>query len=632
MRSDSFRHDINGLRAIAVVLVVLFHMGLHDWKGGFVGVDVFFVISGYLIIPRLNEASLEGDFSFTGFIGKRIRRLVPAAIPVIIFSCIVGLFWFGDAAFIEIVQSAAAAAAFVSNIFFMLTRGYFERAIDQMLLLHTWSLGVEFQFYLLAPLVFMIFRKRAVRALILATVASFAVSVYLTEAGSTAAYYSILSRFWQLAIGGLIGIFQQSIDSKLSSRWAGLLRPLGLALIIVSALNYDSRSPYPGWAAVLPTLASCLVLMTPTGRPEITFHILGSRLLGWLGTRSYSIYLWHWPLIVLQFSEGKKIAAAVLAVVLGEISYRFVELPTQRRQFWRRPLNTAKLAAFPIVSSFAVLFLAQQTAIVSGLRDVLPLARLRSLKSVADPSRHEYLSKVAELGFNGEHGICSLDTMSTVAAAGSCLDSIHVSGSTLIIGDSHARDMLLALRQAYPDRAFVLLHQSGCTPASYKKCFPDMGDALPALLARGKYRDVILASRWPDASVAVLESTFRILAKEGIPVIVIGPGPVFSRDISDMLEAEKDFDLLAMSAVMLPSEFKFDVFKRNQELSEISASYHAGFVDRLAYLCEGKECLGSVPGQKSLMYIDSEHLTLPAISYLAGEFSKNNSLRATLEE
>lgn len=630
MRPGSFRQDINGLRAVAVLLVILFHVGLHDWRGGFIGVDVFFVISGYLIIPRIYELVQARKFSFLDFLGKRIRRLVPAIVPVIIFTCIVGLLMFGDSAFAELVNSAAAAAAFVSNVFFAFTRGYFERAIDQMLLLHTWSLGVEFQFYVLAPLIFMIFRRQAIVALAITAAGSFALSVYLTDTGNAGAYYSIASRFWQLALGGIVGIAQPSLDRRLSSRWIGYLRLLGLIVIVGCALTYDSRTPFPGWAAVLPTLASCVVLMVPTSKPDLSYALLSSRGMGWIGARSYSIYLWHWPLIVLQASEGQKIAAAVIAIVLGAISYRFVELPTQTRGFWRKPLNTAKLAVAPALSTVMLLAATQQTAAISGLRNVLPLAKVRVARSIADPLRNEYLWKVGELGFKGEHGICSLDALSTVEAAGSCLDAIHVPNATLIVGDSHARDILLALRQAYPNRAFVLLHQSGCAPATYRECFPDLESALPSILERGGYQSAILGSRWSDAPESAVEKTLRIFAQYQLPMSVIGPGPVFKRGLSEMLVAADEFNLVQRNPIMLPPTFRFDVRGRNKELAELAASTGAVFVDRFSYLCPDEQCPGFVPSQGALMYIDSEHLTLPAISYLADKFRNDSGLKSQL--
>lgn len=630
MRLDGFRQDINGLRAVAVLLVIMFHVGLRDWGGGFIGVDVFFVISGYLIIPRLHKAVHDGGFSFADFLGKRIRRLVPAIVPVIIFTSAVGLFWLGDSAFDEFMSSAVAAASFVSNIFFMLTRGYFERAVDKMLLLHTWSLGVEFQFYVLAPLIFVFFRRYAVAALAITAAGSFAISVYLTDTGSTAAYYSIASRFWQLAVGGIVGITQPALNKRLSSRWIGYLRLLGLIVIIGCALSYESTLPFPGWAAVLPTLASCLVLMVPTNRPDLSYALLSSRSMGWVGDRSYSIYLWHWPLIVLQAGEGRKIAAAIIAVALGAISYRLVELPTQKRSFWRRPLNTAKLAVLPGLTAAVLLLATQHTTAISGLRDVLPLSKLRMSKSMADPLRNEYLGKVIELGFKGEHGLCSLDTLLTVEAAGSCLDATRAPNATLIVGDSHARDVMLALRQAYPNRTFVLLHQSGCAPATYRKCFPDLESALPGILERGRYQSTILASRWSDAPKSAVEATLRILARNQSPVSVIGPGPFFKQDVSEMLVAADEFNPVQPNPITLPNSFRFDVRARNKELSELAASIGAVFVDRFSYLCPDEECPGFVPGKVSMMYVDSEHLSLPAISYLAEKLRDDSGLKSRL--
>lgn len=367
-RNASFRLDVSGLRAVAVLAVLLFHMGMKDWRGGFVGVDVFFVISGYLILPRLNTLCAEGRFGYFDFMARRVRRLLPAIFPVLLSVAVFGLLFFGDAAFKDLIESIWGASAFVSNIYFAFTRGYFERGAELTPLLHTWSLGVEFQFYLLTPLLFIMTGRFRIAALAALTLFSFAASVYFVDQQSPWAYYGLTSRFWQLGLGGLAGIAEPFWQQRLRGLTlvGVMLRGAGLVGVVATALIYTSELPFPGVAALLPTLLACLILIAPRSGRDPTLWLLRSSGMRWIGERSYSIYLWHWPLLLALQSSGMfvrvgdshRIGAILLTFVLADLSYRYIERPVQNLPSWRGVRRVLVVGLSPVI--FAMLLVGGQ--------------------------------------------------------------------------------------------------------------------------------------------------------------------------------------------------------------------------------------------------------------------------------
>ena len=627
-----FRGDISGIRAIAVILVLLFHMKLTDWGGGFVGVDIFFVVSGYLILPRLNMQCANGNFRYSDFIGKRIRRLLPAILPVLLFVVIFGLLFFGDGAFKGLLESTLAASTFVSNVYFENTRGYFERGTDLMLLLHTWSLGVEFQFYLLTPILFVLAGRFRIYVLVILTVLSFVFSCYLVSETSPQAYYGIGSRFWELGLGGLLGIFHPRSFERpdlIRQKIAGLLlRFSGLAVIIFTAMSYSSSTSFPGAFALFPTLGACLLIAAPNTKYDPILWLLQSRGAQWIGDRSYSIYLWHWPLLLAldssklfgEIKDGHRAGAILLTVFLAHFSYRFLEIPVQRLPSWKNISRVCGLALTPGFAILMLLTLERYAGALSGARAHLPHEQLRAINSLADPARLAYLKDLEQIGVNGENGLCSLDAFKTVENAALCLSKSTGNGDTLVIGDSHGRDMFITLRKAFPEIDFHMLHQTSCAPASYASCFQSLGSNLPNIISEGGYKSVVLASHWPPSSLDALEVTIETLQSLNIYAVIIGAGPVFESDITQILaDTNTDIDRIGENE-WITVDFRFDVASVDQRLRETSGQNGIGFVSRLAYLCADSNCLGFVPGTTELMLFDNQHLTQAGMEFLADRF------------
>lgn len=339
-----YRPDIDGLRAIAVMPVIFYHYSL-GFPGGYVGVDVFYVISGYLITKIIYDLTLQHRFSFVDFYDRRIRRLFPALFTMLAAVTIwasVEMIWFDLR---DYGRSLFAATIYISNFYFYFTTGYFVQAAATKPLLHTWSLAVEEQFYIVAPFVlFAIVRftnKRLhVPVLLALSLLSFIVCIELTRTDTPAAFYLLPPRAWELGLGGALAIGAPAIFRR---RWcAELLSLAGFGLILFAIFEFSDATPFPGWRAAIPTLGTAAILGTG-GSGAFLERLLSTRPFTFVGKISYSLYLWHWPVIVAftyaaTASLSKELAAIALTFVLAVVSWRFVELPFRKRQF----LRTAK--------------------------------------------------------------------------------------------------------------------------------------------------------------------------------------------------------------------------------------------------------------------------------------------------
>jgi peptidoglycan/LPS O-acetylase OafA/YrhL len=336
-----YRPDIDGLRAIAVLSVVIYHAFPDSLKSGFMGVDIFFVISGYLISSIIFENIDRGSFSFGQFYGRRIKRIFPA-LTLVLLSCLV-FGWFGllGDEFKQLGKHMAAGAGFVSNFFLWQESGYFNNAAETKPLLHLWSLAIEEQFYIVWPLIVWLTWKRKwlfLSVFISLGVASFAYNVYLVRLDPTATFFSPATRIWELLAGVLlayvrVGAAANTTAWQPSQRQLQIASTLGVALLAFGLYRIDKGRPYPGTWALLPILGSfCLIFAGPTA--WFNRFVLSNRLLVWVGLISFPLYLWHWPILSFMRiieseapSGGYRVLAVGLSVVLAWMTYYFAEKP-----------------------------------------------------------------------------------------------------------------------------------------------------------------------------------------------------------------------------------------------------------------------------------------------------------------
>lgn len=347
--SDQFRPDIEGMRAVAVGLVLLYH-GFHaPFTGGFVGVDVFFVISGFLITNLLlHEKARNGGISVSRFYARRVRRILPAATLVVLATVFASYRWLGFIAGNEIAEDAKWAAVFTANIHFgRLGTDYLGSKLPPSPLQHMWSLGVEEQFYLVWPGLFLALvlvvkgaRQRKALAILLPVIigSSLAWSVIETRSNATWAYFSPLTRAWELALGALVAVLATAVARVRPSWLIELLSLCGIGGIIVSALVLNSSTHYPGSAVILPVTSTAVLIAAGCANPRtLVGRALAVRPMQWMGARSYSLYLWHWPFLIIaaeytghDLSAIQNTGLLLLALAATALTYQLVENPVRR--------------------------------------------------------------------------------------------------------------------------------------------------------------------------------------------------------------------------------------------------------------------------------------------------------------
>ena len=370
MNEMKYRPEIHGLRALAVALVVLFHAGL-GVPGGFVGVDVFFVISGYLITGLILAQQHAGTFRLSTFYARRIRRIVPALVPVVACCLIAGYFVLFPADYVELAQSVIYQQLMISNLFFWQTVNYFNPGTELKPLLHTWSLAVEEQFYLVYPLLLVALARcsHRTKGIVLSAllVTSLALGEWGTRTHPRLTFYLLPTRAWELLLGGLLWFLPTPQTHR--PRFALALSLAGLTLILVATFHFEKSGRFPGLAALLPCGGAALLIFSNTQQLTLVGRILACKPLVCLGLSSYSLYLWHWPLLAFaRYWYLKPLPNAPIAIILAMslilawISWRYIETPFRRiRTFKRSACSLAGIAAsVPVVLVCARLIVSGQ--------------------------------------------------------------------------------------------------------------------------------------------------------------------------------------------------------------------------------------------------------------------------------
>jgi peptidoglycan/LPS O-acetylase OafA/YrhL len=500
--STRYRADIDGLRAVAVIPVVMYHAGVPGFSGGYVGVDIFFVISGFLITQLLRNELDRGRFSLAAFYERRIRRIFPALITMLIVVSIVASWLLLPQHLAPYGKSLVATILFASNVFFA-DFGYFTPAADELPLLHTWSLAVEEQFYIVYPLfLWAIYRggsRVAVVVIAIVAAASFVTAeTMLINESIRAAFYLPHTRAWELALGSMLAL--TSIAPRLQRRIRDAVGIAGLAMIACAIVVYSGATPFPGAAALLPCFGAAFIIWAGSdGGRHLAGAVLTWRPLVLTGLVSYSLYLWHWPLLtftsylsVPEPSVLAKTAALAASYVLALLTWRLVELPFRGRSgvLTRQQLMSGAAAAMSVILAFGW---AAHTRHGWPVRLAPEVGRIAAAHYERDPTGSPCYKASAE----------------EVRADRLC-STAHRSmpPSFVIWGDSHARALVdpVAKTARLYRRAGVVATQPGCPPVlgiRRSDSRPDNGECyeievamLEYLRARPEIVDVILIGRW----------------------------------------------------------------------------------------------------------------------------------------
>lgn len=518
--SRRFRNDINGLRALAVVPVVAFHAGISGLPGGFTGVDVFFVISGFLITGLLlREAEMTGRIALGHFWAKRLRRLVPALALVVAVTLTVSALTSSPLLWTTLARDATAAVTYVSNLLFAYdSTNYFADDLTQSPFLHTWSLSLEEQFYLVWPLLVVLALrlgnriKLNLRLCLLVLfgallVASLALSVLMTDVRQNLAFYLLPTRAWEFAAGGLLAVLPTA-SYKVRDRTCTILRFCGVILLAVSFLTVQSDGAFPGYTAAVPVLGTLMIIAagnSSRGYADPVIAALESRILQWIGTRSYSWYLWHWPAITIACvifqsdATWLKISAAVIALGLAVLTHKFVE----------NKFRTADT----LTKSNKVSFLAAGT---TGMAISL-IAGLLVVAAAWVNSKPPYMDYVAARGVVSSQE-CDRSSWSANGLPLCEMGDLNSERTIMLVGDSHAGHWKSALSAAASQSGIRLLvrWKSAC-PATGLNVITTNGDWVQDCPQFHNDTLNIVRQEKPAAVVLAQSNDYagRILSREG---------------------------------------------------------------------------------------------------------------------
>jgi peptidoglycan/LPS O-acetylase OafA/YrhL len=468
-----YRPEIDGLRALAVLPVILFHAGFDTFSGGFVGVDVFFVISGYLITSIIYNDIKDGSFSIALFYERRARRILPPLFLVCLACIPFAWLWMLPEAFENFGESIVAVSIFASNFFFWQDSNYFAAPAELKPLLHTWTLAVEEQFYILFPLFLLLVRKLNRKAFLVLLVGLSVLSLGLAQWSSTthpsANFYLLPGRAWELGAGAIMAITADAW-SDIKGWLAQVASALGLALIVYAVLVFDRATPFPSLWGLIPVLGTALVIAY--ARPQtLAGKLLGLGPVVGVGLVSYSAYLWHQPLFAFarirswdQVSTSTYLGLVALSFALAFLSWRLVERPFRnRRNFTRKQIfGGASVIAGSLVGIGLLCSLEPRSILM--LEDRLTAAQLRVLAMVEQERERERTQD--DRFVNQECVFHDLRVTESNASAMKACAAIHGPGIA-IIGDSHAGDLFQAIAKNYSLPFLVGFSQGNCRPHTY---------------------------------------------------------------------------------------------------------------------------------------------------------------------
>lgn len=633
-----YRPEIDGLRAIAIISVLLFHAGFEFISGGFVGVDVFFVISGYLITSIiLKELSKGNSFSYLNFYERRARRLVPPFVPVLAFALIGAFILFPEDQLKDFIKNAYAALLFVSNWYLLSTVSYFGGPGDYTPLLHTWSLSVEEQFYFIFPTLLILLYKKNKNSLTLACALFAALSlgyaIYLTHTHKVEmAFYSSLPRFWELMIGAILAAGKFKAPQKRST--ADILEVSGILLIAYAAFTYSSQTLFPGISALIPTFGTALIIVS-AGKGRLVSPILKTKFLVGIGLISYGLYLWHWPVLVFIRTITPDPSSWTLACGIGfsticaMLSYRYLETPIRRRIVFASAkaifgFTTAAIIAFVIFASIG------KSSKVESFRDATQDYVRTSIygqdrKSILIKLKDDMDFYQANLNknFTGENidyspslyagWTCSYDKSNTISRIETCLSSQAKERNVLVMGDSIGRDSLHALRIAYPKLNFIMLHQSSCPPGENvsSNCFMQMKEILTKIAPSINPEAVILNFRYRPTDWSNVEPGIAAAKMITDNVYLLGVSPMYSKKISEYVKVLKFNESLPIFVTRENDEMsQWDYRDLSIKAKKMAEKNGVHFVNVLDFFCPNQNCRLWIDDKVGTpLLIDEQHLT-----------------------
>jgi peptidoglycan/LPS O-acetylase OafA/YrhL len=631
---------------------VLFHAGADVMPGGFVGVDVFFVISGFLITGLLQQEIDSGRFSLARFYERRVRRLLPALCAMLIGTSAAAAWLLLPTDLLAFGRSVLATGAFASNILFWQESGYFGRAAEEIPLLHTWSLAVEEQFYILFPLFLVYVATRRGRRYVVATAlvsaVTFVLSVVLVTTDRDAAFYLAPARAWELGLGALLAL--GAVPSSRHRTVRTVVAALGSVAIAVSVMAYSAATVFPGVAALLPCLGAAAIIWAGTGGHNLVGDALSARPVVLVGLVSYSLYLWHWPALALSryyavrdLTPVETTIVVAVAAVVAVVSWRYVERPFRGKSGW---LERKQLFGVALATTGGLAAIGAGVIVSNGWPARLDGDVRRVAEGSTDRRPHDWDCGGATVAAVSRGELCRIGAAGTTAP------------TFLLWGDSHARVMIDAVgpvadRHGVSGLAAV---RTRCPPLlgvrrvhrdDSEDCAAFNAAVIQYLTGATHVKDVVLAARWalaaegvrdqpgetvlivdPASNEASLAENRRVfprsmrrsvqtLAALGKRVWIVASVPEVGWDVPSVLARSQRFDRPAPPA---PSRVQFLVRQANVDvtLGALDALPGVQVLRPGSVLCTGERCEVQRAGRA--LYFDSHHLSLTGTALLEPMF------------
>lgn len=612
-----YRADIDGLRAVAVLSVLAFHIRLRGVQGGFVGVDVFFVISGYLISSIVFSEIAESRYSVIGFYERRIRRIFPALFAMLAVLSVFAVIYLLPAELVAYGKSMLAATASASNFYFWQHSGYFDSPTSYPLL-HTWSLAVEEQFYILFPLFLLLVRKLFPTRLRLSVIALFCVSLVASalviSRSREAAFYMPYTRAWELLLGTILSL---GMFPRLQAWQRNLVTFGGIGLIAFSILFYTERTLFPGLSALAPCVGSALIIGAGESGSSLVGKILSWRPIVFIGLISYSLYLWHWPVIVLQqmgvfvgasaitshrvaalLTEHRldMIVEVLLSLVLGILSWRFVERPFRsgKLRLSGPPLFALAGAVMIILMGFSSL-----TVFAKGFKGRFPADALE----VA--SIHHDSEEIVRTGC-----FITSDYHFEKYNYNLCLhkDDSGEKNNYLLLGDSHSAMLWSALSSSLPNANVMQASTFDCAPLLHAEPHPDCEKMIAYIfqsyLPSHQIQGLFMVGRWSEKQLPELTATIAWARQHNISVTVFGPVPEYDGPLPRLLAYSS-----AWNKPNFARQHRVDrIAAIDAKMQSLAASvWHVRYISLYQEICVVDSCAEYADGEHRIPIMDDDN-------------------------
>jgi len=651
--SVKYRSEIDGLRAIAILSVLIFHAFPSALPGGLVGVDVFFVISGYLITGILIQNPKLTPTVLSNFYARRVRRIFPALIITLLLTYGFAYFALYSDDFKVLGLDIASGATFLANIRYLNGLGYFDTEAVFRPLLHLWSLGVEEQYYLIWPLIiFSIVKSRYTLAIIWALIIiSFALNVYYSYTHVMWSYYLPFTRFWELFAGGLLAVQEQKGEMPKHDK----LSLFGLILLVVACVFVDGDDHFPGWQAVLPVYATYLIIRhTELG---IVKKILSNKGLVGIGLISYPLYLYHWPLFTyakiteINPSSASIMVLTLLAIILAILTYKYVERPIRKTgKGWTIGLLIGML----IIAIFGASAYQRDGLDFREVKYQLYKQDIKNFFMHHEQAKHyqadmefkeppsEYLQALEKLASHlknnafrkkQEEAFKTVNDEEHMCSSGDCeKTSGNLKKVVVIIGDSHGDNAYMAIKMTHPDLELHPFLGPGCFPIM--KRYPDPASRCAVTLKnardfvqKNKPDMVILASRWVDYYQPVLED-IQFYRQYTDHIALIGPSVRFNTHVKRFLSR---YDGESNIQNYINSYLSRDKFRLNEEMRDFAKEQGVSFIDKIRAFCGDGYCKITKTGEE--LYIpDKGHLNPSGVAMWSNYLYKNKEIYSILEK